>query len=48
MKLTIQPGWKWSNDIKPLVGTESCQASHLGVVIQGKITFRQDYGTEVS
>ena len=48
MKLTIQPGWKWSNDIKPIVGTESCQATHLGVVVQGKITCRHDDGTQVS
>ena len=48
MKLTIQPGWKWSNDIKPIVGTESCQATHLGVVVQGKITCRHDDGSEVS
>ena len=48
MKLTIQPGWKWSNDIKPIVGTESCQATHLGVVVQGKITCRHDDGTEIS
>ena len=48
MKLTIQPGWKWSNDIKPIVGTESCQANHLGVVVQGKITCRHDDGSEVS
>lgn len=30
MKLTVQPGWKWSADIKPVVGTESCQAKHVG------------------
>ena len=25
MKLPVQPGWKWSQDIKPIVGTDSCQ-----------------------
>lgn len=48
MKLTVQPGWKWSNDIKPIVGTESCQAKHLGVVVEGKITCRHDDGTEMT
>ncbi len=24
IKLTVQPGWKWSNDIKPVLGTDSC------------------------
>ena len=28
MKLTLAPEWKWSRDIKPLVGTPSCQATH--------------------
>ena len=48
MKLTCQPGWKWSNDIKPLAGTDSCQATHLGVLIQGKITCRHNDGTEMT
>jgi len=30
---TMQPGWKWSNDIKPIVKTESCQMLHNGVVL---------------
>ena len=33
MKLSLEPGWKWSNDIKPAVGTDSCQATHLGVIV---------------
>ena len=27
MKLTLSPDWKWSTDIRPLIGTESCQAT---------------------
>ena len=27
MRLTLQPGWKWSTDIKPVVKTESCQTN---------------------
>ena len=30
-KLTLQPGWKWSVDVKPSIGTVTCQASHLGL-----------------
>ena len=33
MKIAAQPGWVWSKDIKPLVGTESCQAKHLGCLL---------------
>ena len=46
MRLHLQPGWKWSEDIKPNVGTESCQASHCGVMVQGKICVRHDDGSE--
>ena len=48
MKLTAQPGWKWSKDIKPSVGTDSCQAKHLGVIVEGSITCRHDDGTEIT
>ena len=32
MRITAEPGWKWSNDVKPHVGTESCQTKHLGYI----------------
>ena len=28
-KLTLQPAWKWSVDVQPNIGTDSCQASHM-------------------
>ena len=45
---TVQPGWKWSKDIKPIVGTESCQAKHIGVIVEGTVTCRHNDGTEVT
>ncbi len=48
MKLEAQPGWQWSKDIKPMVGTESCQAKHVGVLVEGSITCRHDDGSEVT
>jgi hypothetical protein len=27
---TFEPGWRWSENIKPIAGTDSCQVSHLG------------------
>jgi hypothetical protein len=45
-RLTAQPGWKWSDCIKPLVGTDSCQAAHLGYVVSGKIHITSTDGTE--
>ena len=36
-RLTLEPGWKWSECIKPVVGTESCQVRHVGVVQSGRM-----------
>ena len=46
-KLILQPGWKWSECVKPVVGGDSCQASHVGVIIQGKLMCVHDDGSEV-
>jgi hypothetical protein len=45
-RLTVQPGWKWSECIKPVVGTESCQATHLGYVVSGRIHIAHTDGAE--
>ena len=47
IKITLKPGWKWSNDVKPHVGTDSCGAKHTGVIISGKICAKMDDGTEI-
>ena len=31
MKITLEPGWRWSECIKPVFGTESCQKRHVGI-----------------
>lgn len=41
-----QPGWRWSEQIKPIAGTESCQFHHTGVAISGRGMIRMDDGTE--
>jgi mannose-6-phosphate isomerase-like protein (cupin superfamily) len=46
-KATFQPGWRWSNDVKPIAKTESCQAAHTAYIISGRIHVRMDDGTEV-
>ena len=48
LKLTLQPGWKWSDDVKPTVGTESCQATHLGVIVEGSVKAIHNDGTEAT
>ena len=34
-RTVYQPGWKWLTDVKPVVGTEACQAAHTGYIISG-------------
>ncbi len=46
-RLTAQPGWRWSECIKPVAGTESCQAHHVGTVVAGGMHVVHDDGTEV-
>ena len=47
-KLVLQPGQKWSECVKPLVGGHSCQAAHVGVVISGSMTVAHDDGSEIT
>jgi mannose-6-phosphate isomerase-like protein (cupin superfamily) len=46
-RMTLQPGWRWSECIKPMVGTESCEAHHVGTVASGQLQIRHNDGTEV-
>jgi hypothetical protein len=39
-----EPGWRWSEHIKPIVGTESCQFHHIGVILSGRLAFEMDDG----
>ncbi|GAA1862227.1 cupin domain-containing protein [Asanoa iriomotensis] len=41
---TFEPGWKWSNNIKPIAGTPSCMTSHLGYVQSGRMRIMMDDG----
>jgi class 3 adenylate cyclase len=45
-RLVQQPGWRWSEQVKPIVGTESCQYHHVGVGLSGRGMVRMDDGTE--
>ncbi len=44
-RFTFQPGWRWSECIKPVVGTESCQVEHVGLVSSGRLSVTHDDGT---
>jgi ethanolamine utilization protein EutQ (cupin superfamily) len=41
----LEPGWRWSNDIRPVVGTTSCEFDHTGVMLSGTLHVEMDDGT---
>ena len=42
----FEPGWRWSNDIKPIAGTDLCEVLHVGYQIQGIMGVAMADGTE--
>jgi len=42
----LEPGWRWSESVKPIAKTESCQAPHFQYHIAGVLRVRMDDGTE--
>ena len=45
-KGTFEPGWRWSSDVKPIAGPDSCQVLHTGICLSGTMTVRMDDGSE--
>ncbi|HEY8640648.1 MAG TPA: cupin domain-containing protein [Solirubrobacterales bacterium] len=43
---TFEPGWKWSDNVKPIAGTDSCQVAHLAYVVSGRMRVHMDDGSE--
>jgi len=46
-RFAFEPGWRWSDCIKPVAGTDSCQARHVGVVQTGRLGVSHEDGSEV-
>jgi hypothetical protein len=46
-RMIFQPGWRWSNDVKPIAGTDSCEAPHFQYHVSGRLAIRMDNGTEM-
>jgi hypothetical protein len=45
-RFRLDPGWRWSECIKPVVKTDLCQVSHLGHVCSGSLTVAMADGTK--
>jgi len=46
-RFMLEPGWRWSQDVAPVVRTRSCQLRHVGYVISGSLRVTMDDGTEL-
>lgn len=46
-RAVFRPGWRWSTDVKPLVGTETCEGHHISYVVSGRFHVRMNDGTEL-
>jgi len=46
-RMTFLPGWRWSNDVKPIAGTRSCEAPHFQYHVSGRLAIAMDDGTEM-
>jgi len=46
-RMTYEPGWRWSVDVRSLAGTDLCQYHHLGVTTSGRLHVLMPDGTEM-
>ncbi len=45
-RATLEPGWKWSESVKPIAKTKSCEAPHVQYHVSGRLAVRMDDGSE--
>jgi hypothetical protein len=46
-RMRLEPGWRWSECIKPVAGTATCQARHVGTVVSGRLRVTHEDGSEL-
>lgn len=46
-RLTLEPGWRWSEHVKPIAGTELCEAPHFQYHLSGVLHIVMEDGTEL-
>lgn len=45
-RLVLQPGWRWSSHVKPIAGTEFCEAPHFQYHVSGTLRIATPDGVE--
>ena len=46
-RAVFEPGWQWSKHVKPLAKTDSCEASHVGYFVSGRMVVAMDDGEQM-
>jgi class 3 adenylate cyclase len=46
-RATIEPGWRWSVDLKPTMGTQWCTFRHIGIALSGHFHVLMEDGHEM-
>ncbi|MDX6274833.1 MAG: hypothetical protein QOJ92_2043 [Frankiales bacterium] len=44
---TFEPGWRWSESVKPIAGTDTCMVAHNGYIVAGRLAIRMSDGSQV-
>lgn len=47
-RFTFEPGWRWSECIKPVAKTDSCQLSHVGYCVSGQLAVQTTDGGQIN
>ena len=47
-RASYEPGWKWTEHVKPLAGTDVCEVEHVGMVVSGRAMVLMNDGTEIA
>ncbi|KSU78651.1 cupin domain-containing protein [Pseudarthrobacter enclensis] len=47
-RLTFEPGWRWSETVKTVVHTDTCQVNHLGICTAGTLTVQMEDGSRTT
>lgn len=42
----LEPGWRWTESVRPLAGTDSCETHHTAYVAKGRMRMRMENGEE--
>lgn len=45
IKARFEPGWRWSEHVRPIAGTDSCQSPHFLYVVSGRMHIEMNDGT---